>query len=236
MTSNLKSISTFIVAFITFTVIGTLSHEYGHIAAAKFLGYETTLHYGSMNYDRAGSVNGKRLQEIRSSFQYEIENNLPFSYKIEYNELIAKNRSDRLWIRIGGPLQTMLTGTIGFIILLYRKQKIHTSGMTLFDWIAVLLALFWLRQVFNLCIGLVKGLLGRVSFFGGDEAHISYWLNLPVGTFSIVTGVVGLGICSYTIFRIIPRSHHFNFILGGLLGGIIGFILWMKIVGSLILP
>ena len=36
--------------FILFTPIGTISHEYGHIAVAKLLGYKTTLHYASMNW------------------------------------------------------------------------------------------------------------------------------------------------------------------------------------------
>ncbi len=38
-----------------FTVVGTLSHEYGHIVVAKYLGYETKLHYGSMNYEDTSS-------------------------------------------------------------------------------------------------------------------------------------------------------------------------------------
>lgn len=41
----------FTFAFIIFTVIGTLSHEMGHIVLAKILGYETTLHYASMIWE-----------------------------------------------------------------------------------------------------------------------------------------------------------------------------------------
>lgn len=40
-----------ILCFILFTIIGTLSHELGHIVPAKILGYQTTLHYGSMEWE-----------------------------------------------------------------------------------------------------------------------------------------------------------------------------------------
>ncbi|GHA37071.1 hypothetical protein GCM10007103_18010 [Salinimicrobium marinum] len=39
------------LTFVLFTAIGTISHEYGHIVIAESLGYDTTLHYGSMNYN-----------------------------------------------------------------------------------------------------------------------------------------------------------------------------------------
>ena len=37
------------VIFLPMAAIGTVSHEMGHIAAARARGYETVLHYGSMN-------------------------------------------------------------------------------------------------------------------------------------------------------------------------------------------
>ena len=49
--------------FIFFTVIGTLSHEYGHIAVAKYFGYETELHYGSMEFDDVSKKQDPMLRE-----------------------------------------------------------------------------------------------------------------------------------------------------------------------------
>ena len=46
---DIKHLIYFSLGFVLFTIIGTVSHEYGHIIVAKSLGYETTLHYGSMN-------------------------------------------------------------------------------------------------------------------------------------------------------------------------------------------
>ncbi|MCF8297193.1 MAG: hypothetical protein K9J13_06580 [Saprospiraceae bacterium] len=66
------------------TVIGTISHEYGYILFAKYVGYKTELHYASMNYNRE-----KRLNEyfsIAEKYQYQIENNLPFTDKTEFDK------------------------------------------------------------------------------------------------------------------------------------------------------
>ncbi len=46
-----KSFFIFTITFMLFAVIGTLTHEYGHILAAKSFGYKTYLHYGSMHSD-----------------------------------------------------------------------------------------------------------------------------------------------------------------------------------------
>ncbi len=51
-TFSFKNFILLSLTFILFTVLGTLTHEGGHIAAAKYYGYETTLHYSSMNYKK----------------------------------------------------------------------------------------------------------------------------------------------------------------------------------------
>ncbi|MBP6236340.1 MAG: hypothetical protein KA270_13730 [Saprospiraceae bacterium] len=42
-----KFIYLIVVGFILATIVGTISHEYGHIAVAKYLGYNTSLHFSS---------------------------------------------------------------------------------------------------------------------------------------------------------------------------------------------
>ena len=32
-------------SFILFTIIGTLSHEFGHFIVGRYLGYQSTIHY-----------------------------------------------------------------------------------------------------------------------------------------------------------------------------------------------
>ncbi len=223
------------IAFILFTVIGTLSHEFGHIGVAKALGYETKLHYGSMSYSKETLTN--EISELRREHGSEIESGANFPEKKEYEKLLLRKRLNSLLISAGGPFQTILTGVIGLLILYFRKNRIILDGLKLIDWIAVFLSLFWLREIFNLTVSVANGIFGSSkSYFGGDEMKISKMLNLPSGTLSIVLGIIGLLISLFVIFRIVPRSARFTFICAGFLGGVSGFVLWMKVFGPIILP
>jgi len=42
-----KFIYLIVGGFVLATIVGTISHEYGHIAVAKYLGYKTFLHYST---------------------------------------------------------------------------------------------------------------------------------------------------------------------------------------------
>ena len=74
------------------------------------------------------------------------------------------------------------------------------------------------------------------KYFGGDEAKISRLLELPEWIIPIVLGVTGSIISYYIIFKIVPIQKRFTFIVSGLIGGISGYILWMKIIGPIVLP
>jgi hypothetical protein len=62
---DIKSLFILTIVFILFTAIGTVSHEYGHISVAKIYGYETSLHYGSMNYYPKGYSEDKDLKALQ---------------------------------------------------------------------------------------------------------------------------------------------------------------------------
>ncbi len=189
-------------AFVVFTVIGTLSHEYGHILVARSFGFETQLHYAFMEWNDEGST-----------------------------------ANQAFWISAGGPIQSMLFGTIGFLTLLLQRKRIEQFGLKILDWAALFLGLFWLRQIFNLAYGILLFLGGYEEvLFHGDERYLSESLNLPMGAISIFTASIGFFICCYLVFRIIPRSRRLTFLFSGLFGGILGFVVWMHLFGPLLLP
>jgi len=183
-----------------FTVIGTLSHELGHIVVAEILGYETTLHFSSMNWD---------------------------------SKLLYSSQHD-LFILIGGPFQTMLTGCLGLSILLMRRNRIKFE---LIDWIAIFLSLFWLRPVFNFIVYFSSALVFQNgSYFGGDELKIALLLDVWEGTFTVLFSVLGALISIYLLFNIVPKKYQLTFLLSGILGGICGFLIWFKCLGPILLP
>lgn len=234
MKSKLSLLLILSITFIVFTVVGTLSHEYGHIVVAKYLGYETKLHYGSMNYDNNLQ---DQINEIYFRNETSILKGKPFPEKELHEKLIRKSFYNKLAITVGGPVQTILTGTIGFILLLFRRKKILENGMKILDWLYVFLSLFWLREVFNLTMSVASALLnGKKNYFGGDERKIAIMLEIPQGSIAIPLAIIGLLIAFFVIFKIIPKEQRLLFISSGFLGGIAGFILWLRILGPIVMP
>lgn len=232
---DIKALLILTTTFVIFTAVGTVSHEYGHILVAKYLGYETTLFYDSMTYDNEELL--KKREKIYSKFKNEIEGNTDFEKKEEYRRLNKKLISNGFWITLGGPIQTIFTGLIGLFVLLLRKNQYKEFGLKWIDWLAVFLSLFWLREVFNLAMSIAFELIyPDGSFFSGDEVYISRGLGLWEGTIPLLLGALGILVSAYVIFRIIPPQIRLTFLVSGLLGGGLGFVLWMDILGPILLP
>lgn len=115
---ELKLLLLLIVAFVFATVVGTVSHEYGHFIAAKLRGFNSEVHYAytSVVYD---------------------------------GDLRRADHFDRFIFTLGGPVQTMLTGTLGLIFLFAFRKNHDTAVLNLKQWFFVFLSLFWLRQTAN---------------------------------------------------------------------------------------
>ena len=141
---------------------------------------------------------------------------------------------ESFWVSFGGPLQTMITGTIGFWYC-FENKEIKKFGIKFRHWLGIFLGLFWLRPIFNLMQGFYFKLIGQNDYyFSGDEAFLSDSLGFPTGSLSIFFGVLGIIVCSYLVFRVVPESLRFTFILAGLTGSLGGFWIWMEVLGPMI--
>ncbi|MFD2832207.1 hypothetical protein [Gramella sp. AN32] len=188
-----------------------------------------------MNYN--SSKKTEELDSIYLEYKYEIDNDLSYKRKDFFDQELRKFMSDSFKITLGGPIQTILTGSLGFIFLIGRREKIRKYQIKLIDWLAVFLSLFWLREVFNLVHSIsFKVLFQDASYFGGDEKYISEYLKLNSGTIPVILGLIGLGISVYVIFKILPRDVQLPFIISGFIGGITGFFLWFQILGPILIP
>lgn len=188
-----------------------------------------------MNYDN--SKLNDELVAIYTQNQYQIENELAFEQRKQFEKKLKKLNSDSIKITLGGPVQTILTGLIGLVILLFRRRKIKTKGVKIIDWLAVFLSLFWLREIFNLIHSIAFAIiLKEESYFGGDEKFISEYFNLGSGTIPIITGIIGFVISLYVIFKILPKQFKLPFIVSGLIGSTTGFLLWFQFIGPILIP
>ena len=223
------------LAFILSTIVGTVSHEFGHYTVAKSLGYSSTISYGYTNWDD----NNTRtlIDSTFSKYSNEIESNLDFPRKKEFELIQEKQMEDNFWIILGGPIQTMLTGTIGFLLLLYQRKKVYeTNSIKLYDWFLIFLSLFWLRQFANLVTWTIGYFINGNFSLKGDEIGLAISLGLPKETLVILTALIGFAILTFVIFKIIPIDKRITFISAGLFGGIFGYFFWLVWVGPILMP
>lgn len=224
------------LGFILCTILGTVSHELGHIAAAKYFGFETHLSYGSMAY-KIPEQDEFRARYERNKKYIEADEDSPEKETfIKYREsLTQKHRDEAFLITLGGPVQTMLTGTIGFLILWFRRKRIFAKKyLNVGEWLAVLLAYFWSRQVFNFLMSLPA--LATGAHMGGDEPGLSAYLGLPQWGFGLATFIIGSALLLWVTFRLIPPKYRFTFIVAGLAGSAAGWFVWMHWLGPAMLP
>ena len=71
------------IAFIFSTIVGTISHEYGHYTVAKYLGYTSTVSYGYTNWDDIKTR--PFVDSVFSKYSKELESNLDFPRKKEFD-------------------------------------------------------------------------------------------------------------------------------------------------------
>lgn len=187
--------------FILFTVIGTLSHEFGHFAVARLLGYEASLHYGYTSYE--GDITAR----------------------------------DSFLITLAGPLQTITTGIIGFFLAVrYLRNANHSVALSFKQWLMVFLSLFWLREVFNFLQDVI-GYVATGSFSTrNDEIRLSLSCGLHELGISLPAALIAVFVLAYVFFKIIPIRQRLLFILSGLIGGALGFYLWMYLIGPVLMP
>lgn len=223
-----------ILTFILMTVIGTLTHELGHYAVSKFLGYEARINYGSST--RWDNEFTEYYNNLWEKYPNELKNNLDFPGKDDFQRRMDKYQQDGFWITLGGPLQTMFTGTFGLLLLWFNRHKvIKADKVTLVGWTYVFISLFWLRQVANLLHALMVFMLkGKVSA-RGDEMRLALYLDWNTWSIQIITGLCGLAVL-FIVLRLLPKTLILTFLVSGLTGGILGYYLWLIKFGKYIMP
>jgi hypothetical protein len=216
------------------TVVGTLTHELGHYSVSKYLGYEASINYqSSTHWDNQLE---EYFKEVYGKYSKEIKNNLDFPEKERYTRTFEKYQSDNFWILLGGPLQTILTGSFVLIFLLIYKHKFITvDKVTLIGWTLIFISLFWLRQVANLFIAILTFISKGKPSYRGDEIRLALHLDINIWTIQVVTGLIGLTVL-FIILRLLPKTIILTFLVSGMIGGTLGYYLWLIKFGQYIMP
>jgi hypothetical protein len=150
----------------------------------------------------------------------------------EYRKMIKQDRV----VTWGGPVQSMLTGSIGLAALLFQwKQFKRTETLRTGQWLILFLSLFWLRQSANFFMMLAGRIVNGHFSIRSDEALLALHYSLPVYSISAITAGIGLMVSGIG-FLAIPARQRATFLLSGLIGGVCGYILWLKWIGPLVIP
>ena len=222
--------------FITFTVIGTISHESGHYAMARHFGFQADIHYSFTNV-HLDQKEGQFFRVTWIRYKSQIKANKTFPEKERYDRIVNQYKRAGIWITFGGPLQTMLTGTIGLIMMIiFRRSFLSSERLSFWLWIIVFITLFWLRQTTNFIMAIFSSIVqGSIRSFG-DETYLAKYYNSPVWLISAITALIGVTILVVVIFKFIPVKQRLTFITAGLFGGVTGYIFWLVVFGKMIMP
>lgn len=227
---NNNKVLCFSICFLFLTIFGTLHHELGHIITAKILKYDTVLHYSSMEWNNDFK---EKVMEFYLKNQSIIEERKSFPNSHQYYKNLDKIEHDEYLIVLGGVFFTVITASSSFFLLALHKKNLKKIPF----WSLVFLSMFWSRQIFNLLKGVLQFFFKKSNpFFWGDEQKLSAYLNLYNGTFSMLLGLLGIIIVAFILFKIIPSKDRFSFTIAAFTGSLMGYVLWMFVVGPLILP
>ena len=144
--------------------------------------------------------------------------------------------SDSFIITLAGPLQTIITGTIGLLLVAATRKKPWQARLTFAQWLKIFLALFWLREIFNLALLFIRYFRTGDLSYETDEIQLAQRLGLPMLSFLLPAAIIGILVVGYLLLKHIPASQRLVFLICGLAGGPMGFYLWFHLVGPAVMP
>lgn len=222
---NFKLLISLIVGFATTLIIGVQIHTIGHYAIAKAIDRNSTLYWGTYGTP-CDSENRNFRKLCYEKYAYEIEHNLDFPYKNVFDYINLKSEEKWSWVKYGGPIITMIIGSLGFgLLLFYRKKMIaNHPNISLKYWIFIFASLFWLERTIYALVDLAFYTFNGRPFRNCDRYDTEYGL-LPL-SIEVLTGLIGIAVLLALVFHFIPKNKRLTFIIAGCIGPIMGALLW----------
>lgn len=222
------------ITVIVFTAIGTLSHELGHAAVARYYGRTPRIHFGSTS--STATPEDSLFQDIALRNHAEIRAGKAFSERARFEALKRRIFTGQRNIIWGGPAQTMLTGTIGLALVLHRWRHFRSAGrLSAGQWLIVFLTLFWLRQVLNGVLSVAAFVITGTYAATLDEVRLAMYYGLPVWSIGFVTAMLAALVCVIVICAI-PKRQRTALLVAFIAGAPAGYVIWFRVLGPLWLP
>lgn len=162
---------------------------------------------------------------------YEARINYMATFKMDDQPM---NATQSFWMILGGPLETIVTGSIGFFFLCRLTYPIQKLSIA--QWALIFLSLLCLREPCNFAVWLGTYLITGNYSAQGDEIRLSRYLHWSDWSLISATALIGALILAYVVFRIVPKPQRVTFLASGLVGGVLGYLLWLVYFGKMIMP
>jgi hypothetical protein len=229
MEGDTKLLIKLISAFFLATVIGTLSHEAGHCLAVQ-------------QYAKAGTVRINYMASFWEEkdhltdtvFELGEKDNRTTQEQERYETLFKEYAKRQLTWSLGGPLLTILIGTIGWLLLLTNKPSRERTHLPFLNWLYIFLALFWLRPVYILLSWIVRAIFGPTGWC--DEKDIAAFLQWPDWVIILPAGLVGTAVAVYVFLYYVPKQIRFTALLAAAISCPLSFTGWFYWIGPRLLP
>ncbi len=162
-----------------------------------------------------------------------VETTLHYKYTLSR----PSNALENFYIIAGGPIQTLLTGTAGLILLFINRNSFHPEKLlTSWQWLIIFISLFWIRPTANFILWLWSSFNGEANMLHSDEIKLARYFYWPEWFLLFINAVIGALVLLIIILRFIPIKVRLTFMMGGLTGGITGYFLWLELFGRYIFP
>jgi hypothetical protein len=164
----------------------------------------------------------------------------PAGIAYAYTYLIGSNiltPEQWLWFILGGPISTWTVAALGISIILWKYRSMHdeqTKQIGVGQSVAVLATSFGLRFIFNAGVYFISTtLLGNSS--GADEVEIAKILGISHDLMMYGSAIIAL-LLILTALYYLPRHQRYIILIGGIIGGILGYLFWYYWIGPIVLP
>ncbi|MHA1264124.1 MAG: hypothetical protein ACTSRS_02715 [Candidatus Helarchaeota archaeon] len=157
-----------------------------------------------------------------------------YTYIIPPNHLTAEQY---FWFIVGGPTVNWVSAIVGLLVILVKYRPVRTipegapgAGQTL----ALIGVAQSIRFVFN-----AGGYLINTTIMGNpssaDEVKIANYLGLSPDLLMYGSALIALLLILIALYYI-PSQQRYCILIGGIIGGALGYLFWYQWVGPIVLP
>jgi hypothetical protein len=203
------------LVFIPIVYVGMASHELVRNTQAQSLGYHIHSSLAGFLFFSNDTIIVK-LDSIARVYPDFKQGKETETFKTCRNQ----NEKNMAFIQLSGLVFSIGISLFGLVLLLKRRKKNNTS-FAFVDWVGVVLSLFVVREVLVSFIWIMCG-----SVFC-DFAALYQYFNVPVFPFIWGVFIYGLLVVLIVLLKFVPRNRILPLFIGGVLGGLIGGVLWM---------